>query len=57
MARSPLPVLSSDWLGDGCVGRARGVGQKERLEMAVGVVAFEGFGFIGITLCPLLESS
>ena len=57
MARSPLPVLSSDWLGDGCVGRARGVGQKERLEMAVGVVAFEGFGFIGISLCPLLESS
>ncbi|RDK41346.1 hypothetical protein M752DRAFT_25837 [Aspergillus phoenicis ATCC 13157] len=54
MARSPLPELSCHWLGDGCVGRARGVGQKERMEMALEVVALEGFGFIGISSFPPL---
>lgn len=54
MARSPLPELSCYWLGDGCVGRARGVGQKERMEMALEVVALEGFGFIGISSFPPL---
>ncbi|OJJ69486.1 hypothetical protein ASPBRDRAFT_279930 [Aspergillus brasiliensis CBS 101740] len=31
MARSPLPGWNGHWLGDACVGRARGVGQKEKV--------------------------